>query len=217
VRQRAADPRAARAAARGGPRRAPRRVPHNSLTPRRGVAAGFRQRVPREGAAATRATSVRVLVDGAALYPLTWGLEFERLIVRHGEPSQWALAGAWRFTALGEVADPAAPRSADRARPLAPASLRADGARWVAHPDDPARRYAFDRPDFATRAPNANLVLRWDYRRGSTFFLVWAHGRAADDPADVAAGRAWGDGTRRLWTTPGANEIIVKVSHWLAR
>jgi hypothetical protein len=44
---------------------------------------------------------------------------------------------------------------------------------------------AFDeypkRADFAFSRLQSNAVLRWEYRPGSTFFVVWTHGRSSDD------------------------------------
>ena len=37
------------------------------------------------------------------------------------------------------------------------------------------------RDEFAFSTLTSNLVLRWEYRPGSTLFLVWTHGRRADD------------------------------------
>jgi flavin-dependent dehydrogenase len=36
------------------------------------------------------------------------------------------------------------------------------------------------RRDESRRSLNLNAVLRWEYRPGSTVFLVWTHGRLAD-------------------------------------
>lgn len=38
--------------------------------------------------------------------------------------------------------------------------------------------YAFDKPDFNVREFLSNLVLRWEYRPGSTVFLVWSQNRS---------------------------------------
>ncbi len=38
--------------------------------------------------------------------------------------------------------------------------------------------------DFAYQNLHSNLVMRWEYRPGSTIFLVWSHGRKARDEAN---------------------------------
>ncbi len=41
--------------------------------------------------------------------------------------------------------------------------------------------------DFAYQNLHSNLVMRWEYRPGSTIFLVWSHGRNARDEASPLA------------------------------
>ena len=38
--------------------------------------------------------------------------------------------------------------------------------------------YSFDKPDFNVREFLSNLVVRWEYRPGSTLFLVWSQNRS---------------------------------------
>jgi hypothetical protein len=38
--------------------------------------------------------------------------------------------------------------------------------------------------NFANQNLHTNLVMRWEYRPGSTIFLVWSHGRKARDEAN---------------------------------
>jgi len=58
-------------------------------------------------------------------------------------------------------------------------------------------------------------VLRWEYRPGSTLFLVWAHGRqdyAVDQPR-----RGWTDDFGDLFDLHPDHTFLVKVSYWLNR
>ena len=41
--------------------------------------------------------------------------------------------------------------------------------------------YAFNNPDFNYKSLNTNLVLRWEYKPGSSLFLVWSSGRSDDE------------------------------------
>jgi hypothetical protein len=65
------------------------------------------------------------------------------------------------------------------------------------------------------KAFNSNLVLRWEYRPGSTLFLVWSQGRADGSDADVT--RTFPQDFRRLFTMHPNNTFLVKVSYWLSR
>jgi len=50
------------------------------------------------------------------------------------------------------------------------------------NPDDLAPFSSFPKRDeFAFSSLQSNVVLRWEYRPGSTLFLVWTHGRNAED------------------------------------
>ena len=57
----------------------------------------------------------------------------------------------------------------------------------------------------------SNTVLRWEYRPGSTLFLVWAQGREGDgSPNDFSFGRD----LRNVFDTHPNNTFLVKVSYW---
>ncbi|MGH7458388.1 MAG: DUF5916 domain-containing protein [Longimicrobiaceae bacterium] len=92
-----------------------------------------------------------------------------------------------------EVADPVAGSFDDRFEPISGGL------------DTPER-------DFTVRDFKLNVVLRWEYRLGSTLFLVWSHDRAHTD----------GDGRFRpvddlavLFDAPSRNVLLVKVNYWL--
>ena len=78
----------------------------------------------------------------------------------------------------------------------------------------PAVPFTFAEQDFLVRSVRGNAVLRWEYRPGSTFFLVWQQQRSgADDQADLGATRDIGS----VFRDPARNVFLVKVSHWLGR
>jgi hypothetical protein len=58
----------------------------------------------------------------------------------------------------------------------------------------------------------SNTVLRWEYRPGSTLFLVWAQGRQIDG---VANDFSFGRDLRNVFDTHPNNTFLVKVSYWL--
>ena len=57
-----------------------------------------------------------------------------------------------------------------------------------------------------------NVVLRWEYRPGSTVFLVWQ--RRQSDQATVG-NFDFGRDVGALFDAPSDNRFIVKVSYWL--
>ncbi len=66
--------------------------------------------------------------------------------------------------------------------------------------------------DFNVRSFRSNVVLRWEWRPGSTLFLVWQRSRFARDPEGSLVGP--GDALRSF-SAPGENFIAVKLSYWL--
>jgi hypothetical protein len=66
--------------------------------------------------------------------------------------------------------------------------------------------------DFNTLSYRSNVVLRWEWRPGSTLYLVWQQDRSGTDPIGTPIGV--GDAFRSL-TAPGANIFLVKSSFWI--
>ncbi len=67
-------------------------------------------------------------------------------------------------------------------------------------------------PDFNVLSFRSNLVLRWEWRPGSTLYLVWQQSRESSD----SRGEHVGPGS--LWDArlaPGENFLALKVSYWI--
>ncbi len=76
----------------------------------------------------------------------------------------------------------------------------------------PAPAFTFADPDFNFRSLRGNAVLRWEWRPGSTLYLVWTQARSDTAPVgDVRLGR---DGDALLRARPD-DILLVKVSYWL--
>lgn len=76
----------------------------------------------------------------------------------------------------------------------------------------PAAGFVIPPQDFTFRSLRGNAVLRWEYRPGSTIFVVWTRsGESA-----VARGRMdFGDDAGSLFRGPSANIFLIKVNYWL--
>lgn len=69
-----------------------------------------------------------------------------------------------------------------------------------------------EEPDFNWASFNSNVVLRWEYRPGSTLFLVWAHTRdTSTDFGNFEFGRDWGN----LFESDATNTFLIKLNYWL--
>ncbi|MSR07070.1 MAG: hypothetical protein EXR93_08405 [Gemmatimonadetes bacterium] len=68
-------------------------------------------------------------------------------------------------------------------------------------------------PNFTVLSFRSNAVLRWEYRPGSTIFLVWQHGRSGFNGNGVFDfSRDFGN----LFQTQAENTLLLKVSYWLS-
>ena len=66
--------------------------------------------------------------------------------------------------------------------------------------------------DFSVLSFRTTNVLRWEYRPGSTLFIVWQQGREGNGvPGRFALGNDYSD----LFSTPAANTLLVKFAYWL--
>lgn len=72
--------------------------------------------------------------------------------------------------------------------------------------------YSFSDRDFNVRSLVGNAVLRWEYRPGSTVFLVWQ--RTQDDEEEVGDFRFSRD-AGALFRASAENRFILKVNYWL--
>ena len=82
------------------------------------------------------------------------------------------------------------------------------------NPNDSTDVFTLANPDFRTRSVNINAVLRWEYRPGSTLFIVWTQrrGNTFSDPT-FNIGR---DFDHQLFMDPPTNVLLVKLNYWLS-
>jgi hypothetical protein len=86
-----------------------------------------------------------------------------------------------RYSEYKEPINPQADDYDDRYYVFQPGdSMDADGQRSVDRNGDGIPDFTFELADFNFRELRSNLVFRWEYRPGSTFFLIWSHGRTSE-------------------------------------
>jgi hypothetical protein len=127
---------------------------------------------------------------------------------------------AGEYTDFLAVADPRAAAFADRFVPIGHGmSLDpATGRYRVDRTGDGVADYTLRRPDFNFKQLNSNAVLRWEYRPGSTLFVVWNQGRTDfHQDGSFDASRDFGRllGMERGYVVEPTNTLLVKVSYWL--
>ncbi len=124
----------------------------------------------------------------------------------YGEP----FAASGRFDQVGELA-----AARTRLRRLYGAdgttlATLADGSQLVT---DGATSFTLRNRDFNVESFRSNLVLRWEWRAGSTLYLVWQQDRSFDEPAStpVSLGDMFSSLGRR-----GDNFFAIKASYWFS-
>jgi hypothetical protein len=137
-------------------------------------------------------------------YTFTADLSLEMYLqplVSHGDygaPMEFQTPGGYTFATYGAQAG----------------TVEATGGRYTIDPDGAGPAASFTVPDrsFTARSLRANAVLRWQYRPGSTLYLVWQQERLEDAPmARFGLGRALGG----LLDGDGHNVVVLKISYWL--
>jgi hypothetical protein len=122
----------------------------------------------------------------------------------YGEP----FAASGRYFRHGELQAPGSSDLREYGTDGTTVSIDGDGVRTVT---DGADSFTLSDRDFHVLSFRSNLVLRWEWAPGSTFYLVWQQNRRTSEAyrTDVRF--------RELFETtrgPGDNFLSVKVSYW---
>lgn len=120
-----------------------------------------------------------------------------------------------RFSQFKRITSPRAPDYAARFH-IFTAEITPDqagGQLLVDEDRDGNTDYAFGNPDFNFQQFRSNLVVRWEYRPGSTVFLVWSQGRTGTSPA---GGFSFRDNLNDLFNVYPDNVFLIKLSRWLS-
>ena len=76
----------------------------------------------------------------------------------------------------------------------------------------PASSFTIKNPDFNVRSLRGNAVFRWEYRPGSTLYVVWTQSRSNSSPlGDFDFGRD----RRALFRAHPDNIFLLKVNYWI--
>ncbi len=86
---------------------------------------------------------------------------------------------------------------------------------WLVTPNgaDPSQTFSLADRDFNFKSLKVNLVMRWEYGAGSTFFFVWTQDRVNfADPGSFDIGRD----AESLLDAPGEDIFMVKISQYFS-
>jgi hypothetical protein len=85
------------------------------------------------------------------------------------------------YSNFAYVSSPMAKEFNDRFHIFTPAEISFNnGTYLVDENNDAITDYSFGKPDFNFVQFRSNLIVRWEYKRGSEFYLVWSQGNTAD-------------------------------------
>jgi hypothetical protein len=79
----------------------------------------------------------------------------------------------------------------------------------------PAGEMVVGNPDFNLRSLRGNAVIRWEYRPGSTVYLVWT--RTGSDFASGVGDMRFSRDVDALFSAKADNIFLVKVNYWINR
>ncbi len=122
---------------------------------------------------------------------------------------------AGRYSDLKRATDTLAERYRDRFHVFSPDEItfQPDSNSYLISEEAGTAVYTFANPDFSFRQFRSNLVLRWEFRPGSTLYAVWSQGRTSlESRWNSAFSSNWSE----LWHERPDNVFLVKFSYWLS-
>ncbi|MEO6490854.1 MAG: DUF5916 domain-containing protein [Ferruginibacter sp.] len=115
---------------------------------------------------------------------LTYNISPDLTVQYYGQP----FITRPKYRNFAYVSDPLAKRSVDRFTVLSPAQVKYEsiGNQYLVDEDiDGSVDYQFRNPDFNFVQFRSNLIIRWEYKPGSEFYLVWSDGNTPDASHDL--------------------------------
>jgi len=118
---------------------------------------------------------------------------------------------AGKFDDFRQVIDPRAAAYENRFASLKP-EIDADCyGSYLAGVEGSENELCLSMPDFNYKQFRSNAVLRWEYRPGSTLFVVWSQARQhSGELGDLDFGSDFGT----LFDSPSDDVFLVKIRHW---
>ncbi len=123
--------------------------------------------------------------------------------------------GTGRYTEFKKATDTLARTNADRFHLYGPSEISylSDENEYNVTEAEGGATYSFANPDFSFRQFRSNLVVRWEWKPGSSLYVVWSQGRTGSVPTWEESFRSNWDA---LWRTQPDNVFLVKLSYWFS-
>jgi hypothetical protein len=115
-----------------------------------------------------------------------------------------------KFTRFKEVIDPRGSNYTNRFNTVEPVQ---SGQTYNFDTNkDGITDYSLPKPDFNYQQFRSNLVVRWEYKVGSAFYIVWAHNRTSYETGEMIN---LGSSLKKLYNIFPTNIFMVKFNYWL--
>ncbi len=110
------------------------------------------------------------------------------------------------------ITDPDAPDYFDRFHEYTENEIQYDSesAVYIVDTDSNGTDFSFEDPNFHFLQYRSNLVFRWEYKPGSTFYFVWSQGKTTDGSEGQFM---FNDYTKELHNAPAQNDFLIKISY----
>jgi hypothetical protein len=112
------------------------------------------------------------------------------------------------------ITNPTAEKYTDRFHEYTSTEIQYDSEseQYLVDMDGNGADFSFDNPDFHFLQYRSNLVFRWEYKPGSTFYFVWSQGRTTDGSEGNFDFNAY---TKELKQAYPQNDFLIKISYAL--
>ena len=121
------------------------------------------------------------------------------------------------YSKLAYVSDPLAKNYDNRFQALTTNEISFNNDQYSLDQNaDGISEHTFDKPDFNFVQFRSNLILRWEYKAGSEFYLVWSQGNTPDANSDLTtplASSLW----KNAFAEQGRNSFLVKCTYRFLR
>jgi hypothetical protein len=124
------------------------------------------------------------------------------------------LISVGRYSGFKEAAQPRTYDFVQYGRDAGSITYDAGAGAYLVQPGGGGASFVIPDPDFNFRSLRANAVYRWEFRPGSTLYVVWTQQREDE----TSEGRfAFNQSISSLMRAPGDNVFMVKMSYWFGR
>jgi hypothetical protein len=138
------------------------------------------------------------------------GITPDMSIQYYGQPFYFA----GDYSHFKTITEPDAPEYSARFHEYEDTELKYEdeSAMYSVDMDQNGTDFSFENPDFHFLQYRSNLVYRWEYKPGSTIFIVWSQGRTTDGQNGNFTFNKYSD---ELAKTHPQNDFLVKISYAL--